>query len=106
MNDSLDDVLRISNLPHLDQGTLVVAFSDWMDGGDVLTGTVRRLVELTTAQPVRLSRSGGVQRIYADPCRARSCKGANGSSFGRAKFPAAVERTKRESTRFGVGPLR
>ena len=52
MNDSLDDVLRISHLPHLDQGTLVLAFSGWMDGGDVSTGTVRRLVELTAAQPI------------------------------------------------------
>lgn len=52
MNDSLDDVLRISHRPHLDQGTLVLAFSGWMDGGDVSTGTVRRLVELTAAQPI------------------------------------------------------
>ena len=52
MNDSWDDVLRISHRPHLDQGTLVLAFSGWMDGGDVSTGTVRRLVELTAAQPI------------------------------------------------------
>jgi len=52
MNDSRDDVLRISHRPRLDQATLVLAFSGWMDGGDVSTGTVRRLVELTAAQLV------------------------------------------------------
>ncbi len=32
--------------------TLVMAFSGWMDGGDVSTGTVERLVDLLDAQPV------------------------------------------------------
>jgi proteasome assembly chaperone (PAC2) family protein len=32
-------------------GTLVLAFSGWMDGGDVSTGTVNRLVDLLGAEP-------------------------------------------------------
>lgn len=50
MNDTPPDVMQISQLPLLDHGTLVLAFSGWMDGGDVSTGTVERLVELTGAQ--------------------------------------------------------
>jgi proteasome assembly chaperone (PAC2) family protein len=45
------DILRIQHRPTFDQGTLVLAFSGWMDGGDVSTGTVRRLVDLLGAQP-------------------------------------------------------
>src|SRR5216117_2033830 len=37
--------LRILDLPRLDHATLVLALTGWMDGGDVSTGTVRRLVE-------------------------------------------------------------
>ena len=36
----------------MEQGTLVLAFSGWMDGGDVSTGTVRRLVDLLGAEPL------------------------------------------------------
>ena len=50
MNDSPYDVMHVSSQPHLSRGTLVLAFSGWMDGGDVSTGTVKRLVELTTAR--------------------------------------------------------
>ena len=46
-----DDVLHISHRPTLHEATLVLAFSGWMDGGDVSTGTVSRLVQLTGAQP-------------------------------------------------------
>src|SRR5437588_3131284 len=46
------DVLQIHRLPALDRATLVLAFSGWMDGGDVSTGTVRRLVDLLGARPV------------------------------------------------------
>jgi proteasome assembly chaperone (PAC2) family protein len=46
------DLLRIRACPVLDQATLVLAFSGWMDGGDVSTGTVRRLVDLLGARPV------------------------------------------------------
>src|SRR5687768_13745914 len=44
--------LRADDLPPLDGATLVLAFSGWMDGGDVSTGTVRRLVDLLGARPV------------------------------------------------------
>ena len=52
MTDRSDDVLHISRRPKLDDATLVLAFSGWMDGGDVSTGTVQRLVELTEATPI------------------------------------------------------
>src|SRR5262245_13994432 len=42
--------LRVHETPRLDGGTLVLAFSGWMDGGDVSTGTVRRLVDLLGAR--------------------------------------------------------
>jgi proteasome assembly chaperone (PAC2) family protein len=45
------DVLHVSQHPTLSDATLVLAFSGWMDGGDVSTGTVTRLVQLTGAQP-------------------------------------------------------
>jgi proteasome assembly chaperone (PAC2) family protein len=44
------DLLRIDHCPRFDGATLVVAFSGWMDGGDVSTGTVRRLVDLLGAR--------------------------------------------------------
>ncbi len=48
---SLDeDLLEIDRLPKLKQGTLVLAFTGWMDGGDVSTGTVKRLVDLVDAE--------------------------------------------------------
>ncbi|OHB82230.1 MAG: hypothetical protein A2W31_02730 [Planctomycetes bacterium RBG_16_64_10] len=46
------NILRIRRHPTLDRPTLVLAFTGWMDGGDVSTGTVQRLVELTKAQPI------------------------------------------------------
>jgi proteasome assembly chaperone (PAC2) family protein len=45
-----DDLLRIDRLPVLKDGTLVLAFTGWMDGGDVSTGTVKRLVDLVDAE--------------------------------------------------------
>ena len=47
-----DDILRIDDCPTLHDATLVLAFSGWMDGGDVSTGTVQRLVELLSADPI------------------------------------------------------
>src|ERR1700721_314151 len=44
--------LRIHHRPALDRATLVLAFTGWMDGGDVSTGTVRRLVDLLEAPPI------------------------------------------------------
>lgn len=52
MADDLDKVLRVHDLPRLDRATLVLAFSGWMDGGDVSTGTVRRLIDLLGARSV------------------------------------------------------
>lgn len=50
MSDSCEQILQFWHRPRLDRGTLVLAFSGWMDGGDVSTGTVDRLVELSAAQ--------------------------------------------------------
>jgi proteasome assembly chaperone (PAC2) family protein len=46
-----ESVLRFRHRPALNGATLVLALSGWMDGGDVSTGTVRRLVDLLEAQP-------------------------------------------------------
>src|SRR5919199_1183577 len=46
------DLLRLHHTPALDPATLVLAFSGWMDGGDVSTGTVRRLVDLLGARRI------------------------------------------------------
>jgi len=45
-------MLIIHRRPVLDRATLVLAFSGWMDGGDVSTGTVGRLIHLLGAQPI------------------------------------------------------
>jgi proteasome assembly chaperone (PAC2) family protein len=45
------DVLTYQRVPTLHGATLVLAFAGWMDGGDVSTGTVRRLVHLLSAEP-------------------------------------------------------
>ena len=42
--------LRIDQIPELEDATLVLAFSGWMDGGDVSTGTVRRIIDLVEAE--------------------------------------------------------
>lgn len=46
------DFLRVYSKPNLRQPTLVLSLSGWMDGGDVSTGTVKRLVDLLAATPV------------------------------------------------------
>jgi proteasome assembly chaperone (PAC2) family protein len=46
------NALRVRQCPALDRATLVLAFSGWMDGGDVSTGTVRRLVDLLDAPAI------------------------------------------------------
>ena len=51
MNDSTSP-LTIDSPPTVTNATLVLAFSGWMDGGDVSTGTVRRLVELLKARQI------------------------------------------------------
>src|SRR5437773_2997457 len=52
MTPGASDTLRIHHRPALDGATLVLAFNGWVDGGDVSTGTVRRLVDLLGARPV------------------------------------------------------
>jgi proteasome assembly chaperone (PAC2) family protein len=51
MAEANNNPLRFHDCPVLDQATLVLAFSGWMDGGDVSTGTVQRLVDLLEARP-------------------------------------------------------
>lgn len=52
MKHYVENLLKVRRQPVLDHGTLVLAFSGWMDGGDVSTGTVLRLVYLLEAEPV------------------------------------------------------
>src|SRR5207244_11130937 len=51
MTEPLDQLLRVRDCPALQRATLVLAFTGWMDGGDVSTGTVQRLVDLLAARP-------------------------------------------------------
>ena len=44
--------LTIQRRPQLDHATLVLALTGWMDGGDVSTGTVQRLIDLLGAEPI------------------------------------------------------
>jgi proteasome assembly chaperone (PAC2) family protein len=46
------EILSIHGSPQLKQATLVLAFTGWMDGGNVSTGTVRHFVELLAAKPI------------------------------------------------------
>ncbi|MBV9124849.1 MAG: PAC2 family protein [Planctomycetes bacterium] len=52
MTFSASEFLQIHQRPRLDNATLVLAFSGWMDGGDVSTGTVQRLVDILDARPL------------------------------------------------------
>jgi proteasome assembly chaperone (PAC2) family protein len=52
MTPSIDHLLQVRDLPMLHDAVLVLAFGGWMDGGDVSTGTVRRLVDLLGAPTV------------------------------------------------------
>ena len=52
MTQFKNDGLRILEPRQLSDATMVLAFSGWMDGGDVSTGTVLRLVELLDAERV------------------------------------------------------
>jgi proteasome assembly chaperone (PAC2) family protein len=45
------ELLSFHYRPALRDATLVLSFTGWMDGGDVSTGTVRRLVGLLEAKP-------------------------------------------------------
>jgi proteasome assembly chaperone (PAC2) family protein len=50
MRDS--GILKMGDLPAMERANLVLAFTGWMNGGDVSTGTVQNLVDLLQAQPV------------------------------------------------------
>jgi proteasome assembly chaperone (PAC2) family protein len=52
MKDTQPELLKTRDCPTLHRATLVLAFSGWMDGGDVSTGTVSRLVHLLGARPI------------------------------------------------------
>lgn len=52
MTEGKGEILRIQECPALERGTLVLALSGWMDGGDVSTGTVRRLVDILGARAI------------------------------------------------------
>jgi proteasome assembly chaperone (PAC2) family protein len=52
MTEDNYEILRVRRYPQVDHATLVLAFSGWMDGGDVSTGTVERLVHLLGAEPI------------------------------------------------------
>lgn len=51
--------IQRENIEKLRDGRLVLAFSGWMDGGDVSTGTVKRLIEELDAEQVAEIRSEG-----------------------------------------------
>jgi proteasome assembly chaperone (PAC2) family protein len=72
MSQRHPSILRIRHCPQYARGTLVLAFTGWMDGGDVSTGTVLRLVNLLSARPVA--------RIDAEP-------------FYISNFPGSMELT-------------
>src|SRR5579871_3977816 len=52
MSERQSDHLHVQESPRLDRATLVLALTGWMDGGDVSTGTVQRLVDLLGARPI------------------------------------------------------
>jgi len=52
MTDPGHNALQILRDVAMERATMVLAFSGWMDGGDVSTGTVQRLVHLLGATPV------------------------------------------------------
>lgn len=52
MNDPRESLLQFFRDVSLDESTLLLSFDGWMDGGDVSTGTVERLVDLLEADPV------------------------------------------------------
>ena len=52
MDSKESEILEVLRTPTLPEATLVLAFSGWMDGGDVSTGTVNRLVSLLEADRI------------------------------------------------------
>ena len=74
----MSDALRMQQLPPLADATLVLALTGWMDGGDVSTGTVRRLVDLLEARPAAEYRLLGAaptrRRRGLQPSRSRKMR--------------------------------
>lgn len=52
MPEKFDEMLILRKQPQVSDAQLVLAFSGWMDGGEVSTGTVTRLVDMVEAEPV------------------------------------------------------
>ena len=52
MSKNSPNSLKFLRRPEMSESTLVLAFSGWMDGGDVSTGTVLRLVDLLEAESI------------------------------------------------------
>lgn len=52
MPNDESNILRIRQCPTFDGATMVLAFTGWMDGGNVSTGTVERLVDLLEARAI------------------------------------------------------
>ncbi len=50
MAETPNELLQFQETPTLRGATLLLAFTGWMDGGSVSTGTVRRMVELVEAR--------------------------------------------------------
>ncbi|MGA2254406.1 MAG: PAC2 family protein [Thermoguttaceae bacterium] len=59
MTDDQNDFLRSGECPALDNAILVLSFTGWMDGGNVSTGTVERLIDLLSARQIA--------QIYPEP---------------------------------------
>ena len=51
MIEQIENLVRVFERPKLADATLLMAFSGWMDGGDVSTGTVQRTIDLLDAKP-------------------------------------------------------
>lgn len=51
MSMSPQEVITFRETPSLKDATLLMAFTGWMDGGEVSTGTVNRIIDLLEAKP-------------------------------------------------------
>ena len=56
---SHEDSLTILNAPQMPGSTLLLALTGWMDGGDVSTGTVKRLMDGRDLTAVGRIKPGG-----------------------------------------------
>lgn len=51
MKNQPQDLVQFHEQPQLKDATLLMAFTGWMDGGEVSTGTVNRIIHLLEAEP-------------------------------------------------------